>query len=93
MRAYIELNQEEQEFWEMYNSLSEENQKMVRIVCTIGASNILTSEEFHLLLQSLRMAAIATVFCVRIKSLLRRLLPTGPDSFANINFSHLAAGT
>lgn len=53
MRAYIELNQEEKEFLEMYNSLSEEEQKMVRIVCTIGASNILTPEEFHLLLQSL----------------------------------------
>lgn len=52
-KKYIELNEEEYEFLEMYNSLPKQEQKLVRIVCTVGASNVLTADEFYLLLQNL----------------------------------------
>ena len=53
MKYYIELSQEDYEFLSDYNSLPEQSKKMVYIVCKIGASHILTSEEFHLLIQNL----------------------------------------
>lgn len=53
MEKYIELNQEDREFLETYNSLSEQDKIMTRIICKIGASNVLTFEEFHLLIQNL----------------------------------------
>lgn len=53
MKYYIELSQEDYEFLNEYNSLSEQSKKMVCIICKIGASHILTSEEFHLLIQNL----------------------------------------
>lgn len=53
MEKYIELSQEDREFLETYNSLSEQDKIMARIICKIGASNVLTFEEFHLLIQNL----------------------------------------
>lgn len=53
MEKNIELRQEDYEFLEAYNSLPEQDKKMVCIVCKIGASDVLTFEEFHLLIQNL----------------------------------------
>ena len=53
MKYFIELSQEDYELLNEYNSLPESAKKMVCIVCKIGASHILTSEEFHLLIQNL----------------------------------------
>ena len=52
-KKYIELNEEEYEFLKMYNALPKQEQKLVRIVCAIGASNVLNADEFYLLLQNL----------------------------------------
>lgn len=53
MGKYREISQEDREFLETYISLPEQDKKMVRIICKIGASNVLNSEEFHLLIQNL----------------------------------------
>lgn len=53
---FIDLNEGDAEFLDIYMTLSQENKRLVEYITRIGASRILSSEEFADFLELLKKA-------------------------------------
>lgn len=53
---FIDLNEDDAEFLNIYMTLSQENKRLVEYITRIGASRILSSEEFADFLELLKKA-------------------------------------